>query len=43
MASAYMDNYTAIKTESLFFEKLYEKYWDRILDFFITKHLNNTF
>ncbi|MFK7780016.1 MAG: hypothetical protein QM490_02615 [Candidatus Gracilibacteria bacterium] len=43
MASAYMDNYTAIKTESLFFEKLYEKYGDRILDFFITKHLNNTF
>jgi len=43
MASAYMDNYTSIKTESLFFEKLYEKYWDRILDFFITKHLNNTF
>ena len=43
MASAYMDNYTSIKTESLFFEKLYEKYWDRILNFFITKHLDNTF
>ncbi len=42
MASAYMDNYTSIKTESLFFEKLYEKYWDRILNFFLTKHLNNT-
>lgn len=41
MANAYMDNYTSIKTESLFFEKLHEKYWDRILNFFISKHLEN--
>lgn len=37
-----MDNYTLLKTENLFFEKLYEKYWERILDFFICKQLEKT-
>jgi hypothetical protein len=39
MANAYMDNYTLLKSELLFFEKLHEKYWERILNFFITKQL----
>jgi len=40
MANAYMDNYSSIKSEKILFERLYEKYWDRILNFFITKQLN---
>lgn len=39
MASAYLDNYSAISTEKIVFQKLYDKYWDRILNYFISKQL----
>ncbi len=42
MANAYMDNYTAIKNEKAIFQKLHDKYWDRILNFFVTKQLEKT-
>ena len=42
MASAYLDNYSSIKSEKVIFQKLYEKYWERILNFFVTKQLEKT-
>lgn len=42
MANAYMDNYTSIKSEKHFFQKLYEKYWDRIALFMQNKILESS-